>query len=303
MSLELINSPIFVSLQDKGRFDYVNIGVSPCGVMDEYSYFMAHKLLDNSLDTNILEIAFSNVQFKAHKNSKFSVTGAEVELFINGSLKQTWQSFNIKAGDIIKLGKITKGQRVYLAIKDGFNIKKEFGSCSTSIKEGLGGLNGDKLKKGDILEFNEIEENYTKRLKKEFIPKYEDSLELRVVLGYQEDSFIQEEKDKFFSSTYTVSNDSNRMACKLNGEAILCKIDGIISEGISFGAIQIPKDGQPIILLKDRQTIGGYPKIGSVLAVDCFKLAQMKAGSKISFKAISLEEAQKSLKEFYLLFK
>ncbi len=125
---------------------------------------------------------------------------------------------------------------------------------------------------------------------------------LRVILSYQDYSFSQEEQNKFFNSSYKVTSDFNRMACKLSGEKIESTLDGIVSEGISFGAIQIPKDGQPIILLKDRQTIGGYPKIGSVLSIDCFKLAQAKIGSEVRFELIDIREAQEKLRDFYSIF-
>lgn len=302
MSLEIINNPILVMLQDKGRYGYSDIGVTNSGVMDEYAYYAANKMLGNSFDTNILEIAFSNVIFKANAHTQITITGAICELFINDISKQCWQTHNVKAGDIIKIGKILKGIRVYLGVLGGFDIKKEFGSNSTTIKENLGGLNGDKLKKGDILAFKEISCSFDARFKKELIPSYEDELILRVVLSYQSDLFANEEKEKFFSNSFTVSNDFNRMGCKLNGESILCDVNGIISEGISFGAIQVPSDGQPIILLKDRQTIGGYPKIGSVLAIDCFKLSQVKANTKIRFSEISIDEATKKTRRFYSSF-
>ena len=302
MSLEIINNPILVMLQDKGRYGYSDIGVTNSGVMDEYAYYAANKMLGNSFDTNILEIAFSNVIFKANAPTQIAITGAICELFINDISKQCWQTHNVKAGDIIKIGKIFKGIRVYLGVFGGFDIKKEFGSNSTTIKENLGGLNGDKLKKGDILAFKEISCSFDARFKKELIPSYEDELILRVVLSYQSDLFANEEKEKFFSSIFTVTNDFNRMACKLSGEPIICDINGIISEGISFGAIQIPSDGQPIVLLKDRQTIGGYPKIGSVLSIDCFKLSQAKANTKVRFEEISIIQASKKLKEFYSFF-
>ena len=302
MSLEIINNPILVMLQDKGRYGYSDIGVTNSGVMDEYAYYAANKMLGNSFDTNILEIAFSNVIFKANAPTQIAITGAICELFINDISKQCWQTHNVKAGDIIKIGKILKGIRVYLGVFGGFDIKKEFGSNSTTIKENLGGLNGDKLKKGDILAFKEISCSLDARFKKELIPSYEDELILRVVLSYQSDLFANEEKEKFFSNSFTVSNDFNRMGCKLNGESILCDVNGIISEGISFGAIQVPSDGQPIILLKDRQTIGGYPKIGSVLAIDCFKLSQVKANTKIRFSEISIDEATKKTRRFYSSF-
>jgi biotin-dependent carboxylase-like uncharacterized protein len=299
MSLEVINNPLFVTIQDRGRFGYAHIGVTNSGVMDEYAYFWANKLLKNSLDTNILEIAFSNGIFKANENTQISITGANCEFFINDEKKELWQSYNIKKNDIIKIGKILSGNRIYLSVFGGFDIKKEFGSNSVTIKENLGGLDGNKLKKGDILPFNSCTFNYTMKTKKEFIPKYEDNLTLRVIFSYQENYFLDEEKKKFLNSTYLVTNDFNRMAVKLSGEAIKCEINGIISEGIAFGSIQIPSDGQPIVLLKDRQTIGGYPKIGVVLGIDCFKLSQARANTKIKFEEISYEEAVKKTKEFY----
>lgn len=299
MSLEIINSPIFATIQDKGRFGFNSIGVTNSGVMDEYAYLIANKLLQNSEDENIIEIAFSNVEFKALKDIKIALTGAKCEFFINTKPFAIWQTYNIKAGDIIKVGKIQEGARVYLGVKGGFDIKKEFGSNSTTLKEKLGGINADRLQKGQILESKKSNEFYNIRLKDKFIPKYEDTLELRVILSYQDEFFPKEEIDKFFSSIYTVSNEFNRMGCKLQGEAISCSIDGIISEGIGFGSIQIPSDGQPIILLKDRQTIGGYPKIGSLLSIDCFKLAQAKPKTKIKFKPISITQGQDLVKKFY----
>lgn len=299
MSLEIINSPIFATIQDKGRFGFNSIGVTNSGVMDEYAYLIANKLLQNSEDENIIEIAFSNVEFKALKDIKIALTGATCEFFINTNPFAIWQTYNIKAGDIIKVGKIQEGARVYLGVKGGFDIKKEFGSNSTTLKEKLGGINADRLQKGQILESKKSNEFYNIRLKDKFIPKYEDTLELRVILSYQDEFFPKEEIDKFFSSIYTVSNEFNRMGCKLQGEVVSCSIDGIISEGIGFGSIQIPSDGQPIILLKDRQTIGGYPKIGSLLSIDCFKLAQAKPKTKIKFKPISITQGQDLVKKFY----
>lgn len=302
MSLELINNPIFATLQDKGRFSFTHIGVTNSGVMDEFSYLVANKLLDNKNDGNIIEIAFSNVVFKANTNTHISITGAYCEFFINDTPYDTWRTFNIKVGDIIKIGKIYSGTRVYLSVKNGFKIAKVFGSNSTTIKESLGGINGEKLKKGDIFTCETFNETHTKRFKKKYLPKYNDSLKLRVILSYQEEFFEKEEKEKFFSSIYTVTNDFNKMGCKLDGSEISCKLDGIISEGISYGSIQIPKDGKPIILLKDKQTIGGYPKIGAVLSIDCFKLSQAKVGTKIEFIPFSIEKSQDKVKAFYKQF-
>ena len=302
MSLELLNNPFFVTIQDRGRFSYSHLGVSNSGVMDEYAYFIANKLLQNSFDTNILEIGCSNVIFKVNKSTTISITGANCEFFINDELKSIWQNHSVKKGDILKIGKILNGNWSYLAVKDGFYLKKELGSFSTTIKESLGGLDGNRLKIGDVLPFNKSKKLAKSFLKNELIPKYEDELILRVLLSSQYKEFSKIELEKFFSNSYLVTKDFNRMACKLDGKSINCNIDGIISEGISYGTIQIPKDGKPIILLKERQTIGGYPKIGSILSMDCFKLSQAKFNTKVKFKEISYAEALKETRKFYSCF-
>jgi biotin-dependent carboxylase-like uncharacterized protein len=302
MSLEVLNPSFFTTIQDSGRFGYSHIGVTNSGVMDEYAYNILNILLNNKQDTNVLEISFFNFEVMFLRPTKIALTGADAIIKLNNELIKPWRTHSVKSGDILKIGKFFSGSKLYLGVKGGFSIKKEFGSNSTTIKEKLGGINGEFLKTGDILNYKSYINYYDKRLKEKYIPKYSEELELRVVLSYQEDSFSKEEKDKFFSSEYIISNDFNRMACKLKGEKINSSLDGIISEGIVYGSIQIPKDGQPIILLKDRQTIGGYPKIGVVLDIDCFKLAQAKPNTKIKFKPISFESAIKKSKEFYNSF-
>jgi len=302
LSFKVIKAGIFTTLQDRGRFSFTHLGVTNSGVMDEYATLAAHKLLNNNLNDNILEITFSNVELQSNENTTICITGAICELYINDKLKKTWQTHTIHKDDNIKVGKILEGQRVYLAVKNGFNIPKEFGSNSTTIKESLGGISGTQIKNDDILPYIKNDEIITNRWKEKYIPSYTNELTLRVLLSYQEDSFDSEEKEKFFNSTYTITPDFNRMACKLKGQIIKSSLEGIISEAISFGSIQIPKDGQPIILLKERQTIGGYPKIGSVLSIDCFKLAQMKIGSIIRFEEVNIVNAQEKLKDFYSIF-
>ncbi|RXJ83612.1 biotin-dependent carboxyltransferase family protein [Arcobacter sp. CECT 8985] len=304
MSIEILNSPIFATIQDLGRFGFSHIGLTTSGVMDEYAYFVANRLLHNKIDENIIEIYYSNFLFKVNCDTQIAVTGAYCDIFINEKKQNfTWQIYNLKKGDIVNISKLKAGTIVYLSIKDGIKLKKEFGSYSTSIKEQIGGLNGRKLKKGDILQINSNNlDNTIKRLNEKYYPKYGEEIELRVILSYQEEFFNKKQKQKFFSSEYKITSEFNRMACKLEGEKISCDIDGIVSEAICFGAIQIPKNGQPIILLKERQTIGGYPKIGSVLSIDCFRLSQLKPNMKVKFKQISLKQAQNKLKEFYNSF-
>lgn len=302
MSLEILNQPIFALLQDKGRFSYMSIGVTNSGVMDEYAFYTLNMLLENEANTNVIELSLAGMECVVHAPTHLALTGATCQFFINNEPCQMWRRYAVNKGDVIKITTLLEGSRVYLGVKGGFLVEKEFGSNATTLKEHLGGLDGERLKKGDVLSFKPFSNNtYTTKLKEAFIPSYNNTLELRMTLGFQEEFF--ENKEAFFENTYTISNDFNRMGCKLKGTPLKCHLDGIISEGICFGAVQVPPDGEPIILLKDRQTIGGYAKIGTVLAIDCFKLAQAKPNTKVRFKAISQQEAQAKLKAFYKAFR
>jgi allophanate hydrolase subunit 2 len=168
----------------------------------------------------------------------------------------------------------------------------------------LGGIEGRKLKAGDILPTLGARCPVDRRkLERKFIPKYTDIVTLRVVKGYQEAMFDAQAQETFFNSTYTFKGEGDRMGYRLSGEKVIPSATGILSEPICYDAVQVPSHGEPIVLLKERQTIGGYPKIGSIIAVDCFKLAQLKAGGRVRFKEVSIEEAQRATKAFYAFFK
>jgi biotin-dependent carboxylase-like uncharacterized protein len=296
----VINPSILTLIQDIGRFSYANIGITQSGAMDEFAYFLANKLLDNSLNKAAIEICFASLKLISLGQTTISITGADISLHINGVYKKPWATYKIKKDDILEFRKLKDGLRAYLGVKNGFKFKKEFGSCSTTIKEKLGGINGEAIKKDDILPFENCNIFYTKRLKKRYIPRYSNLLTLRVFLSYQKNYFSKDNQVKFFSSEFTLTNDMDRMGIKLKGETIISSKNGIISEGIAFGSIQVPNPKELIILLKDRQTIGGYPKIGTVLSIDCFKLAQAKPYTKIKFQQIDLNEATQTTKQFYI---
>jgi biotin-dependent carboxylase-like uncharacterized protein len=267
--------------------------------MDEFAYFLANKLLDNNLNEAVLEICFASLELESKGYTTICITGADISLEINGVYKKPWHTYHIKENDTLKFTKFKNGLRAYLAVKGGFILKREFGSYSTTIKEKLGGIDGRALKKNDILYIHNSYKTPNKALQKKYIPTYSNNLILRVILSYQEKEFSQEAKNIFFSKEFILSNEINRMGVKLIGKKITHNIKGIISEGIAFGSIQITSAGEPIILLKDRQTIGGYPKIGTVLSVDCFKLSQAKPNTKIRFQQIDLNEATQITKKFY----
>ncbi|MCK5855499.1 MAG: biotin-dependent carboxyltransferase family protein [Sulfurovaceae bacterium] len=300
MSFKIISSGIFTTIQDQGRYGFNHLGITHSGAMDEYAYLWGQKLLNNK--SNALEIMVG-LKLQATSSTIISLTGANLNFKINGISQAIWQTHVIKEGDTLSFDKRVSGQRAYLAVKGEFNGDKKYGSYATTLKENI----GKNLQRGDILETETLVPNnggkaFQFRTIQDFIPDYEKPLTLRLLLSYQEDYFTQEEKEKFFNSEYGITLQSNRMGYKLKGQAINPTHGGIISEAIAFGSVQIPKDGQPIILLKERQTIGGYPKIGTVLAVDCFKISQMTVGSKIKFEPIEMEEGERIMRKFYRFF-
>ena len=295
-------------IQDRGRFGYQHLGITHSGILDEEAYFYANLILQNSQDTSVLEIFASGLKLRAHEETTVCVTGARFDIELNEKRVSSYKTILVQVGDILHFTKQHSALRAYLAVKDGFCIPQELGSSSVTLKEKLGGLNGKMLQKGDFLPFvGDKENNKTKplqSLRPEFIPSYPSELTLRIVLGYQEEYFSKEALEIFFSSTFQTTNDMNRMGVRLTASTpIECKMQGIVSEGNALGAVQVMPDGNIAVLLKDRQTIGGYPKIGSVLPFDCFRLAQTTPFSILRFEAISLENAQAKMKKFYSFFR
>jgi len=299
---KVLSAKLPCSIQELGRFGFGDIGVTQSGVMDEEAFNYLNLLLQNSYNTNALEINYGNLELESFGSSIFCITGADVPIELNGKSLKSYTTYKIKKGDILKIGFAKSGVRAYLGVKGGFIAQKELGSYSYSFREDIGGA---ILKEGDILKFNTFKDfnNIKKReLSRAFIPKIESLTTLRVVLGYQEDLFTKEQKELFFSSIYTITNQNDRMGYRLDGNTILPQKKGIISEGVAFGSIQITSNGEPIVLLKERQSIGGYPKIGSVIPTDCFKLSQLKQSQKVKFEEISLDKALDITKKFYNFF-
>lgn len=301
--IKILKSSPFTTLQDSGRKGFQHLGITTSGAFDEYAYNYANKILNNPYGTNALEILWGGLKIQSFVKSSFVITGANFTSTLNGKIINNWQSYKIEYGDILEFFTKTSGEIAYLCFKDGFLVKEELGSVSSCIKDEIGGLNSEIfIKKDDFLMCKESVSFQKRVLSKKNIPIYKKELTLRVIESYQNNFFSNKEKEKFYNSTYIISKEFNKMGCKLKGEKIEAIKSDIISEGIAFGSIQIPKDGEPIILLKERQTIGGYPKFGCVIEIDCFKLAQMPVNGKIKFERIELKEAQKKLKKLTSCF-
>ena len=278
-------------IQDAGRFGCFNIGLTNGGPIDLRSFQWANRLCENPLNTTAIEVNLGGLALIAQLDTTIAVTGAEMPFTINGLSKELWRSYQVMAGDVIELGFSTQGLRCYLAVADGFVVAETFGSTATVCREGVGGLNGGKLQVNDILPCASLKRAHNLILPSILRPSFSNNVTLHTVPSYQQQSFSSHQQRLFYSSEYTVSKSFDRMGYRLEGHKIACDIDGILSEGICHGAVQIPADGQPIVLLNDRQTIGGYPKIGAVISTDIAKLGQLNQGGKVHFEPVSMEQA------------
>jgi biotin-dependent carboxylase-like uncharacterized protein len=292
---EVVHPGILSTFQDLGRFGQSHLGLTSGGPADKQAYLWANRLLNNPQNCPVLEVSFGGLKLIAKTSTTIAVTGANTPLTINGHAKETWRSHHVNADDEIKVGYATEGCRTYLAVFEGFLVEQQFNSVATVIREKVGGINGGAVTAGELLFYKPSPRQTLYTLSSKDIPRYTDSLAVKVVVGYQHALFERVELAKFFSNEYQISAQCDRMGYRINGPAIQSGISEMLSEGICKGAIQIPPDGQPIILSVDRQTIGGYPKLGSVLSLDLELLMQSSQGTKINFEPISIHCAHTML--------
>ncbi|MBT00421.1 MAG: allophanate hydrolase [Oceanospirillaceae bacterium] len=292
---KVLQPGLMTLITDRGRFGHHRIGLTTGGPLDPGAFDWANRLLDNDNNATVLEISIGGLVLEAQVDTWVVLTGGEMPLKIAGNEVERWCAHRIRAGERLEAGFSKAGARAYLAVSGGFQIEPMFDSTATVQREKLGGLNGQKLQSGDILPCSSEPQGAGYRLPKQYQPDYRDTSPLRVILGYQQDAFSEVQKQILFTSSYKVSDRADRMGYRLEGPAISPSINGILSEGICLGAIQVPADGQPIVLLNDRQTIGGYPKIGSLFSPDTARLAQMLPGTEVSFTPFTQDEAHNQL--------
>ena len=291
--MRVIEPGVLSLFQDQGRFGNHSLGLTQGGPLDAFAFECANRLVRNAPNATALEISIGGLEIECEVETTLAVTGAAMPLTINGQIKGAWRSHRVRPEDRLVLGHTKKGCRCYLAVTRGFVPKKFFGSASTVLREGL----GRALRAGDIMGCDPSADEGDLALPTKEIPSYRDEGCLRVIPGYQHDLFAEAARDVFFGNEYRVTNQCDRMGCRLEGSSVESTCPNLLSEGISLGAIQIPPDGQPIVLLNDCQTIGGYPKIGSVLSCDLAHLAQCNPGARVRFNPITVGVAQMILRQ------
>ena len=299
-TIKILDAGLLTTVQDLGRYGFQRYGVSASGVMDEYSAKIANKLVGNKVGEAVLETTLKGVQIEFLQNTAVAITGGNCDVTLNGTKIELWQSYLVNRGDILKMGICRSGLRNYLAFAGGIDIPIIMNSKSTNLKAKVGGFNGRKLMIGDVLSVGVGSLETPLTLNKHYIPTYSKDIKVGVILGQQDDYFTEAGIKTFLNETYTVTQESDRMGIRLSsvsGATIEHKNGAdIISDGITFGAIQVPGSGQPIVMMADRQTTGGYTKIGNVISSDLAKLAQATPGTKVKFVEYTLEQAVQAIK-------
>ncbi len=286
----VLKAGVLATLQDLGRFGYAYLGLTQGGPADYVSYRIADLLLQNQRPSCQIEVSVGGLSLVSLTDTVFCVTGAQMPLAINGQSKALWQSHRIKKDDVIELGFAKSGLRCYLAVAEGFKLPKDFGSNSTVLREKVGGIAGAALQQGQFLPVRSAYRPLLWALPEKLWPDFSTPLELGLLPGYQQHWFEQAQWQQLCGTDYQVSALYDRMGYRLQGDPLMYQPKALLSEGISYGAVQLPPDGLPIVLLNDRQTLGGYPKPGVVLARYAAALAQRQQGHPIRFYKISPEQ-------------
>ncbi|AIW84563.1 biotin-dependent carboxyltransferase family protein [Bacillus mycoides] len=307
MDVEILHAGMFTTVQDLGRFHYQQYGVPVGGAMDKNALRMINMLVGNEENEAGLEITIMGPKLLIKKTTLLAIGGADMEPLLNGERIPLWHPILAEEGSMLCLGKAKSGCRAYVTFAGGINIDRTMGSKSTYIRAALGGIEGRMLKKGDYFQIGtgaEVASRFIQNLQEEkriktkwaicnnALPKYKKHPILRVITDFEYDQFTEESIKSFFSKEYKVSNYADRMGYRLDGD-VLNRVEEIeiLSSPVTFGTIQVPNGGQPIILMADRQTTGGYPRIGNVISVDLPLLAQLKPGDYVTFEKITMEEA------------
>ncbi|MCM3088451.1 biotin-dependent carboxyltransferase family protein [Bhargavaea ginsengi] len=301
------------SVQDLGRPGFQQYGVVAGGVMDPYSHRIANLLVGNSEHCATIEAALAGPSIRFETDSLIALAGGDLSPGIDGEQIPMWRPVAVRAGAVLTFGKPVSGCRVYLAVAGGIDVPEVMGSRSTYTKARIGGFDGRCLEKGDRLLVGNPSVSSKQwsatvlsgagnrkfcpadwAIQDSLIPAYGNEAEIRMMKGPQYHWFDEESRSAFFGRNFTVSSESDRMGYRLKGETLrLSEPRELLSEGVVAGSVQVPSGGSPILLMSDRQTTGGYPKIGQVATVDLPLIAQLQPGAKLRFREVSVEESQR----------
>ena len=298
-ALRIISPGLSTTLQDLGRAGFQRLGVAVGGALDPISPRAANSLVGNPVDSGALEALYVGPSFVVEADdARLSFVGAdaEIEIFADMDAQSSeaispMRSIRLQRGQVVRVGSLKNGAILYIAVEGGFAVEPVLGSVSTDSRGQMGGWQGRALASSDVLPLRSLEATDRDEYRIEGLD-FAPLRRVRVIPGPQSDYFSQTEIERFFAGEYTVSAGSNRMGMRLEGSPIRhSRGFNIISEAIATGSVQVPGSGQPIVLLADHQTTGGYPKIATVISADLPAMGRLPIGAKISFVPATLEEA------------
>ena len=286
------------TLQDLGRRGYQRLGVSPCGAMDAFGLRLANRLVGNPENGVCLEITLAGAELEVLRECEVALTGADLGVHLGSEPLRCWENCFAKPGQHLEFRQRMRGARAYLSVAGELVAQNILGSGSTDLRNGWGGLQGRRLQRGDELLVQKPEA--TNRgsfwaVRPETLVEYQNPFLLRVLECPQTKLFGVETRRQFLAAEFTIGPDSNRMGYRLEGPRLDTPNRELISEATPAGAIQVLPNGESLLLMADRQTVGGYPKIAMLISADLPKAAQLCPGHRVRFQAVSLAEAHQAL--------
>ncbi len=300
IDLEVVEAGARLTVQDLGRRGSQRYGVSVSGVLDFQAAILGNRLVGNPITSGLLESTYGGVELRFGRETRVAVTGADLDVAINGFAAPTWETLIVPQNGDLSIGIPRSGLHTYVAVAGGIDSPIVLGSRSTHVASGIGGVDGASLKQSDALSIGtesngEVRPSAGSRaLSNVDLLSADEQLSIRAIRGPQYESFGEEAQRCFWESSYQVSVRSDRQGMRLEGHRVDA-VDGrhdIVSDAAYMGAVQVPGDGMPIILLADRQTTGGYAKIASVIRADLPALVQRPPGSAIRFEEVGIEDAE-----------
>lgn len=283
---------LLTTVQDLGRPGHGLLGVSPAGAADPLALRIANRLVENRENAPALEMTMKGGRFRFETDTRVAITGAPADA-------RQWAPFDVLPGDVVDIGILKAGARVYLAVRGGIEVPLWLGSASTHLPAGLGGYRGRALRRGDVLHIGHCDAMFVHRsIRFETLVRLAPRKTLRITYGTQVDWFSDLDRANLAGTSYRVTQQADRMGIRLEGTA-LTPSEGrhMITEGAPLGAVQITASGQPIILFVDQQTTGGYPKIANVISADLPSLGQLRPGDEIRFEWVTIATALALLRE------
>ncbi len=300
MSSIRVNSPGFLTtVQDLGRSGHAHYGVSPAGAADAVAFRFGNLLLGNPENTPALEITLVGGSLTFSDDCQIAISGADFSPMVSGNSVPLWTTAEIKAGETLTFGAAKAGVRTYLCIRGNLRIPLHLGSASTHVLSAIGGFSGRALRKGDVLNYDplaSVPPHLFRTVSDGALKKLSPRTNIRVTPAPEWESFTDDALGLFYSSSYEISEESNRVGLRLRGPTLTRTIQAdILTEGVSIGAVQVPPSGQPIILFVEHPTTGGYPRIANVIMADLPSVGQLRPRDEITLDLVDLTDAREAL--------